>query len=71
LDTLATVSIAMSIPFSQLLERNCAELDSTSLAFAQAGRTVRLVRQGGRALRVLRVLRIVQLFRFFRWIAVS
>ena len=71
LDTLATVSIALSIPFSQLIERNCNEVDSTSLAFAQAGRTVRLVRQGGRALRVLRVLRIVQLFRFFRWIAVS
>lgn len=71
LDLVATVSIAIAIPYGDLFEGggggDCgAESVVESNDFVtQAGRTLRLVRQGGRALRVVRALRLVALVKAF------
>jgi len=73
LDLVATVSIAIAIPYEDMFEADdgtgagCgAESVVESNDFVtQAGRTLRLVRQGGRALRVVRALRLVALVKAF------
>lgn len=67
LDAVATISIAVAVPWSDAqAEQSCSGAGNTSLILTQTGRTVRLVRQGGRALRILRVIRVAQVARFFK-----